>query len=319
MLGIYKADGGQALSIDAINNKITTAFDLYVAGDLTGHFESVTGNYGSVQVDGAEGSSATWVGYSIGGRHVVMDNGSNAWGLYDDTADEWAISITDGSSVWLYYDGAAKFNTTAGGALVTGNLYMESSVPKFVMEETDATANNKKVRLIHNSEQFDIDFLNDAESAATPFFTATRTGNVCDILTLAATTIGVSGVLSMADNTLLRPTIKDYGIKKHTETSSSGTLTIDMSLGNSVTHVMTENITTVSIINPPASGVYGEVLLKIHQHASAAKTITYGSAFKFPGGTHHVMSTGLSSYDMVHFSTVNAGVEWQTTFAQDFS
>jgi len=120
------------------------------------------------------------------------------------------------------------------------------------------------------------------------------------------------------DADLIRANLKDYSVQKHTETSSGGVLTIDMTLGNSITHVMTENISTVTISNPPVSGTYGEVLIKMHQHASSAKTVTWASKYKFPAGANHVMTTTLGAVDMIHCSTINAGVEWQCTYAQDF-
>lgn len=84
---------------------------LYIGGDVIGHFETVSGSYGSVQVDGAEGSSGTWSGYNIGGRHVFMDNGSNQVGIYNDNNDEWLIKCVDSAQVQLYFDNVEQLTT----------------------------------------------------------------------------------------------------------------------------------------------------------------------------------------------------------------
>ena len=93
---------------------------------------TVTGNYGSVQCEGAEGSSGSWRGFSIGGRHVFMDDGANSCGIYNDTENAWLIHCTDQSYVRLYYNGSAKMETTNTGIAGTGAITVNSlSVPSW--------------------------------------------------------------------------------------------------------------------------------------------------------------------------------------------
>jgi hypothetical protein len=125
--------------------------------------------------------------------------------------------------------------------------------------------------------------------------------------------------LQMLDETLLRPVIQDYSVEQHTETSSAGTLTIDMTQGNAVDYTFTENVTTVTITNPPASGTYGEVWLKLIQHASAPKTISWASKYKWPGGGTHVMSTGVTDVDIIHLSTIDGGTTYYCSFMKNMS
>ena len=78
--------------------------DLYIDGSTAGHFEDVTGQFGSVQVSG----ETTWDGYSIGGRFVLMGHTSEQrFGLYDDVDNRWAIqwnpnNDTSNEECWLY-------------------------------------------------------------------------------------------------------------------------------------------------------------------------------------------------------------------------
>ena len=110
-----------------------------------------------------------------------------------------------------------------------------------------------------------------------------------------------------------------HTVEQHTETSATNTLSIDMALGNAVDYTLTENLTAFTITNIPPSGTYGEIWLKIIQHASAAKTITWPAAFKFSGGTDHIMSTGLSAVDLIHMQTIDGGTTWYCSFHNDMS
>ena len=79
--------------------------------------------------------------------------------------------------------------------------------------------------------------------------------------------------------------LKNYGLKKLDVSSSSGTLTLDMSKANVFQCTLTENISTITITNPPKTGTYGELELKLIQHASSSKTVTQASKYHFAGGT----------------------------------
>ena len=59
--------------------------------------------------------------------------------------------------------------------------------------------------------------------------------------------------------------ITDYGITSETVTSTSNAVTFDYSLGNAFEHTLDENITSITLSNPPASGIYGEIIIKFIQ------------------------------------------------------
>jgi len=94
----------------------------------------VTGNFGSVEVTGADGSSGTWSGYSIGGEVVFMSNltgvaSSNRSGIYDDLSNAWIINFnaaSDDRAVRLFNAGVevAKTVTRASGGL---HVYNDSA------------------------------------------------------------------------------------------------------------------------------------------------------------------------------------------------
>jgi len=85
-----------------------------------GYFQPVSGNYGSIQVDG--GAHSGYEGYSIGGRVVFMHNNSTTTGIFNDVENEWLIQCVHNAAVSLYFNGAAKISTTNTGVSVTGTL-----------------------------------------------------------------------------------------------------------------------------------------------------------------------------------------------------
>jgi hypothetical protein len=103
------------------SNEITVNTTGVRLGDTgNGYFQPVTGNYGSVQVDG--GAHGGWEGYSIGGRAVFMHNNSTSMGLYDDVNNHWALNHVFNGATSLYYDGSSKLATTSTGVNIDGDL-----------------------------------------------------------------------------------------------------------------------------------------------------------------------------------------------------
>ena len=81
-----------------------------------GYFQPVSGNYGSIQIDG--GAHGGYEGYSIGGRVVFMHDNGSASGIYNDVNNEWMIYCQLNDYVGIYYNGAEKFRSTTYGLQV---------------------------------------------------------------------------------------------------------------------------------------------------------------------------------------------------------
>jgi hypothetical protein len=90
-----------------------------------GYFQPVSGNYGSVQIDG--GAHTGWEGYSIGGRAVFMHDNASRMGLYDDVNNEWGIYCDFNGTTVLHHNGASKLDTLSNGVSINGNLYTDGS------------------------------------------------------------------------------------------------------------------------------------------------------------------------------------------------
>ena len=127
--------------------------------------------------------------------------------------------------------------------------------------------------------------------------------------------------LNFADKQLIRPILKDYAEEiPAAVTISSGAITLDFEDGNHAEVVLTENITTITISNAPASGTVGMLVFYIEQDGTGGRTVTFPSSIKFAGGTAPVITTTASRTDILVFITRDGG----TTFAgsvvgQDFA
>lgn len=100
--------------------------------------------------------------------------------------------------------------------------------------------------------------------------------------------------------------------------SSAGVLNIDCSLGNYFTTTLTENITSITFSNLPASGEAETIMLRITQHASAPKTVAWPAAFKWAGSAGSVSSTN-SAVDVLAITTFDQGTRWEATLSKAFA
>jgi len=134
---------------------------------------------------------------------------------------------------------------------------------------------------------------------------------------LAASGGTVGGTLTFADNEILQPRLTDASFTLGLPGSAGGVLTINYASGNYQFFQLTENVTSVLITNPPANGIGGELTLVLKNHASAAKTVAWGAAYLFPGGTDHVMTNAVDAVDMLRLRTLDGGTSWLVTFEND--
>jgi hypothetical protein len=130
-----------------------------------------------------------------------------------------------------------------------------------------------------------------------------------DTLQNSSLTISDTNVLSMADNTLSRPKILDYGITHNDKGNVSGSVTIDITNGNSVYLTLTGNITTLTLSNPSAAGSDCSVRIYIEQGGTGSYTVAWGSVL-WASATAPTLSTGVGDIDVVVLTTVDGGTTW---------
>lgn len=83
-------------------------------------------------------------------------------------------------------------------------------------------------------------------------------------------------------------------------TSTSNSIAWDLSTQQSAKHTFTENTTLANPTNMVDGGTY---VLRLIQHASSPKTLAFGNAYKWPGGTAFVVSPTNSAVDVLTFTS----------------
>jgi hypothetical protein len=93
-------------------------------------------------------------------------------------------------------------------------------------------------------------------------------------------------------------------------TLASGAVSFDYSAGSYQWGTTgAGNITSVAVTNPPASGKAGAITIEFIQGATP-RTIAWGSAFRFPGGTDAALTASTSAIDIFTLITRDGGTTW---------
>ncbi|PIR39612.1 MAG: hypothetical protein COV35_03655 [Alphaproteobacteria bacterium CG11_big_fil_rev_8_21_14_0_20_39_49] len=119
-----------------------------------------------------------------------------------------------------------------------------------------------------------------------------------------------SGSLTCNDNEVIRAKLKDYCETKTAPASSSGSLTLDLENGNVFEVTLTENVTTVNLNNPPASGSGGSFTLILKQDATGGRSFTFPSSVEWSNGVSPTLSTAANAVDILTFLTIDGGTIW---------
>jgi hypothetical protein len=107
----FNDGSGSGLDADLLDGQHASAFQP-AANELT-WVDQATGNYGTIKVDDDRG--LTWAGYAIRDHWVLMFNGAERGGIYNDTDNEWALQCYRNAGVSLYYNGSPVCSTTSAG------------------------------------------------------------------------------------------------------------------------------------------------------------------------------------------------------------
>jgi len=104
---------------------------------------------------------------------------------------------------------------------------------------------------------------------------------------------------------------KSYNDTFSAITSSSGTATLNCETGNVFSLTLSENVSTFTWSNPPASGTAYGFSLKVIQDASASGyTIAWPASVDFPSGTAPTLTDTASAVDQFVFYTHDGGTTW---------
>ena len=132
----------------------------------------------------------------------------------------------------------------------------------------------------------------------------------------AATMTGPSGTIvgTTDTQTLSGKTITGLKETKTAPAISSGTLTLDCASGNVFAVALNANITTLAFSNVPASGTgYGLTLALTAD--GTGRTITWGAAVKWAGGSAPTLTSTNGKVDLVILTTWDGGTTWYAALA----
>lgn len=119
-----------------------------------------------------------------------------------------------------------------------------------------------------------------------------------------------TGGMNFQDLLLQRPEICDYSETIATPSISSGVLTLDLETANVFSVVHNQNITSLVVTNPPASGKAGSFTLHLTQDATGGRTISFSSAFGYGSTTAPTIATTANKRNKFVFDTINGGTKW---------
>lgn len=127
--------------------------------------------------------------------------------------------------------------------------------------------------------------------------------------------------LNFADFELQRPELKDYAETiEESIASSSAVAVVDFENGNHAEIDLTEDVTTLTISNPPASGKVGMMMIDFKQDGTGGWAVTFPSAIKWAGGTAPTITTTANRTDTVTIRTKDGGTTYQGFVSgQDFT
>ncbi len=116
--------------------------------------------------------------------------------------------------------------------------------------------------------------------------------------------------IDLQDQQLTRPELKDFSETSTTPTVSAGTLTLDLETGNVFEVTVTENVTTLTFANPPASGRAGSCTLILRQDATGGRTLVWPGSVRWPAGDPPAISAAANAADVFAFVTRDGGATW---------
>lgn len=231
---------------------------------------------------------------------ITTGNANRGFTILGDLVFNVGLTVNTNAGI-IDFTAASKTLTVEENSLVNQDLTSDAS-PTFANIDI-ATAG--AIRAAVGAGNTLLIQARDVDGAAYTTF-ITLTSNNTPTMDLGASTR--SGEINYQDNVLKRPVLVDYAEETNTVASSSNVITLDLATGNNFETVLTENITTINMTNPPASGKVGSFTWRITQDSSA-RTLTFAAAVKWAGDDAPDVST-VDSLHLLVFSTFDGGTTW---------
>ena len=207
-------------------------------------------------------------------------------------------------------DNIVTLNADLGANPPTENAGLEimrgtSANVQFLWDETNDrwSTNDQPLAtssLVANGSASGITTLATGNTTITGFANVSSTFQVAGITTLNAN-------VAMANNVLSNPKFISYKEVVVSNTITTSTHTIDLSLSNVFDLTLANAAITLSFSNPPASGNAYSFTLYCKQDATGSRVITWPATVKYPNASTPTMSTGANKIDIFSFFTLDGG------------
>ena len=135
------------------------------------------------------------------------------------------------------------------------------------------------------------------------------------------TTPTLGGNLDCNDLEVQKPELRDVAWTHQAVTISSGAVTFDCEVANSFSVSLTENITSITISNPPASGNKGIIEIEFTQDGTGSRTVSgWPASVLWAGGSAPtITTTATTGSDDIVLRTRDGGTSWRGGYLQDYS
>ena len=275
------------------------------------------------------------------GMEIMRGTSANVQFLWDETNDRWSTngqplavsSLIPSSNITL---GSAGLSANGGLGTAGQVLHSNGTAAYWAADDgitslvaanglNGGTITSTGTLSVLGGSTLTVNSIGTHVNSALSITSLTLAGAASGITTLAAgnttitgfanvtSTLQVAGIttlnanVAMANNVLSNPKFTSYKETVVSNTITTSTHTIDLSLSNVFDLTLANAAITLSFSNPPASGTGYSFTLYCKQDATGSRVITWPATVKYPNASTPTMSTGANKIDIFSFFTLDGG------------
>lgn len=275
------------------------------------------------------------------GMEIMRGTSANVQFLWDETNDRWSTngqplavsSLIPSSNITL---GSAGLSANGGLGTAGQVLHSNGTAAYWAADDgitslvaanglNGGTITSTGTLSVLGGSTLTVNSIGTHVNSALSITSLTLAGAASGITTLAAgnttitgfanvtSTLQVAGITTlnanvvMANNVLSNPKFTSYKETVVSNTITTSTHTIDLSLSNVFDLTLANAAITLSFSNPPASGTGYSFTLYCKQDATGSRVITWPATVKYPNASTPTMSTGANKIDIFSFFTLDGG------------
>ena len=268
----------------------TITGDITVSGNLTINGTTTNINSTNLLVEDKNiilGDVTTPSDVTADGGGITLKGGTDKTFNWVDATDSWTASEHIDLAAGKFYKIG---NTTIANSTALGTGILASSL----------TSLGTLSSLTLGGAASGITTLAAGNTTITGFINVSTTSTFTGVTTHGAN-------VAMANNVLSNPKFISYKEVVVSNTITTTTHTIDLSLSNVFDLTLANAAITLTFSNPPASGNAYSFTLYCKQDATGSRVITWPATVKYPNASTPTMSTGANKIDIFSFFTLDGG------------